>query len=202
MARYGVIKAKGMAEALKVSVQQQIDSNVTTVIGYLGEGSSKDLQSNWDSPFEGDSAGQNASRVGGGIQTASQSTEQGGLTTVSSFNSTQAWTGNAPMTFNIVMVFKAYDDPKNEVNNAIMALEEMASPELNSSIVLGRTPQSVTLNIGRTNLYQDIVIESVSSELDAPKTQDGYFLSNTVTLTLTAKNVINRSIIKSTFKGS
>jgi hypothetical protein len=202
MARYGVIKAKGIAEALKVTVQQQIESNVNTVIGYLGEGSSKDLQSNWDSPFEGDSAGQNASRVGGGVQTATQGDEQGGLTTVSSFNSTQAWSGNAPMTFNIVMIFKAYDDPKNEVNNAIMALEEMASPELNNSLVGGRTPQSVTLNIGRTNIYTDIVIESVSSELDAPKTKEGYFLENTVTLTLTAKNVINRSKIKSTFKGS
>lgn len=200
MNRYGVINDSSIAEALKVSVQQQIEDDVTTVIGYLGEGSSKDLQSNWDSPFEGDSAGQNASRVSGGAQTLSSDERNGGLTSVSSFNSTQVWSGNAPMTFNVVMLLKASNDPKNEVNNAIMALERMASPELNEGFVGGRTPQSITLNIGRTNLYKDIVIESVSSELDAPKTEEGYFLSNTVTLTLTAKNVINRSKIQSTFK--
>jgi len=199
MARYGVINDNSISEALKVSVQQQIEGDVTTVIGYLGEGSSKDLQSNWDSPFEGDSAGQNASRVAGGVQTLTQGENNAGLTSVSSFNSKQVWSGNAPMTFNVVMVFKASSDPKNEVNNAIMALERMASPELNENFVGGRTPQSITLNIGRTNLYTDIVIESVSSELDASKTDEGYFLSNTVTLTLTAKNVINRSRIQSTF---
>lgn len=198
--RYGVINDKTLSQVLKVTITQRVGDRSVAVVGYLGEGSSKEFQSNWESPFEGDTVGGQAQRLAGGAQALSQSQTNGGLTSVSGFNSKQIWSGNAPMTMNLTLEFKAISDPLNEVNRAIMELERMASPELNDYMMLGRTPQSVCVDVGRTNVYKDMLIESVSSELDATKTKDGLFLSNTVTLSLTARNVINRSKINETFR--
>ncbi|MBU2968787.1 hypothetical protein KO527_05415 [Pseudoalteromonas sp. C2R02] len=196
MESFGVGADAEVSDAYKVFITQEVDGRSVTVVGYIGEGSATELTAAWDSPFAEDSAGASFSKAGGAIQSISQDEQDGGLTSVSTWNSQQVWSGNSPISHNFTLYLKAYADANREVDLAIKELKKMASPELNSNMIGGRTPQVVTLNIGRQRIYQNIVIETVGHEEDAPKTPDRFFTRNTVTLSLQAKGVVNRSQIR------
>ena len=78
------------------------------------------------------------------------------------------WEGQQPPEFNLVIDFMATTNAQLEVNAAITALLKMESPELNNVAPFGRRPETVTLNIGRNIALTDVVIKSVSYQLDAP----------------------------------
>ena len=192
----GAIMADGISPLMKAYIKSSEDM----VVGYIGEGSSAELSSLWQSPFEDKAMGsmlgaisEAASSLAGIVQTSS------GYTSKSRFNSTLVWEGQQPPEFTLVLDFLATSSAKIEVNDAITSLLKMASPELNDIMPFGRVPEAVTINIGRNVMLTNVVIKSVSYQLDAPRTSEGYFTHNTVTLQCSGNTSINRSNISSVF---
>ena len=188
MATVGV-RDKSLSDRLMVFIQGSAD----TVCAALGEGATRDLQANWDSPFEQDNPGGVMEKTGGVLQAVSD------VTSRTTFNSTQVWNGNVPHTFNLPLVFYALRDAYSEVQAAIIALEQMASPEVNAAIPGGRIPETVSVKVGRMILYPECHIEQISTDLSGPISRDGYPLRAMVNLTLQTKVSLNRSDIASSF---
>lgn len=188
----GVSKSLGISQHLKVYITQVVDGVSTTVVGFIGEGASKTLTSNWTPPFESDTLGNAA-----GVEKAAGLMQAGtGATSVTTHNSIMVWEGTTPPTLSIPVYFQAYADAKKEVDDAIMALEAMASPQLSAIPLKGRTPQLVAIDVGRRFKIPNALITEVSSELDVPRTKDGHMARNTVTLSITPDRTVNASDIK------
>ncbi|HAR44978.1 MAG TPA: hypothetical protein DCS05_02080 [Nitrospiraceae bacterium] len=164
------------------------------VVGLIGPGTSRQLQSNWNSPFEQSSVGSAYEKTAGLVQ------QMTGLTSVSHINGEQIWDGNRPESANLVLIFYALTDPVKEVMQALAALESMASPQVKALAPGGRIPQTVTLNIGRVSLFTEMVIESIPSPLDGPKDSEGRLLKAEVNITLQTKNMYNASDIPRTWR--
>ena len=195
-----VICGANVADGISPLMKAYIISSEDMVIGYLGEGSSAELTSLWQSPFEDKAMGS----VLGAISEATSALTGvaqviSGRTTKSRLNSTLVWEGQQPPEFTLVLDFLAMSNAKTEVNDAITTLLKMASPELNDVALFGRIPEAVTINIGRNVMLTNVVIKSVSYQLDAPRTSEGYFTHNTVTLQCSGNTSINRSNISSVF---
>jgi len=170
------------------------------VCGVTGEGTSKEIQANWESPFEGESAGSKIGAVTGGVAQVVT-----GRTTITTFQSRQVWGGNRPTQFNLVLQFYALSDPQTEVMDALVELEKMASPQLNdmapvgfsrNGATTGRIPGTVMINIGRNAIYPDCVIESISVPLDKEVDKNGLFIRAEVNLSIQTMQMINRSEIR------
>lgn len=188
--------------SLSERLMATIVSPVGSVRGLMGQGVTRELTANWDSPFEQDSAGGIYERTGGIAQIGSGellSDSGSGLTSKSTMNSMQVWNGNHPHTFNLPLVFYALTDAYSEVQAAIIALEQMAAPEVSGYTPGGRIPGFVSLCVGRSILYPECHIELVSSDISGPKSRDGYPLRAEVTLTVQTKAMLNRSEIPSSF---
>jgi hypothetical protein len=204
---YGVSDKDGVSRFLKASIYHQVTSE--TVIGYIGTGTTRQLQSNWQSPFEQANVGSLLSKTAGVLQTFI------GATSITTFSSTQVWDGNRPLSFNLNLVFIAMSDPKNEVMEPLRLLEEFASPELknlmpvDSDDVLvklgkvfggggkeedatGRIPGMVNLNIGDRMLIPDCVIENITTPLDKERDSNGNLLRAEVSLSIATKTMLNR----------
>ncbi|MEL7698457.1 MULTISPECIES: hypothetical protein [Pantoea] len=150
----------------------------------------------WESPFANDSLGGVAGAVSaaggklaGGVQAVSGSTSK------SDFNSLLIWEGQQPPEFSIVVDLMATMNAKVEVMDAIMTLQQMASPELNAALPGGRRPLPVIMDVGRRLKLMDVVIRSVGYQLDAPRTAEGHYTHNTVTLQCSGLSVQNQSDI-------
>ena len=187
----------------------------TCVVGVIGAGTSKELTANWQSPFEGDAVGSKSQKAGGLLQSnvageltgGALSTE--GMTSITSLNSRQVWSGNQPHAFNLAVQFHALSDPKTEVEDAIQELEMMASPELKAMLPVGgqtatgnsvgRVPGEVWLNIGRNVMIGPCVITNVSVPLDGPRSRDGYLMSALVNIGVQSYEMLNRSQIPGTY---
>lgn len=164
-----------------------------TVVGIIGEGSSRELTALWESPFENDTPGSMFAKGAGLAQIET------GKTSKSLLNTTQVWSGTTPHNFNLVLEFYAVSDAYNAVQAAVIELEKCAAPEMNEKTPLGRIPQSVTVRVGKQIIYPECVITSVSRELDGPISQDGYPLRGSVTLQLQTVTTVNQSDIAGTF---
>ncbi|HHN6986162.1 TPA: hypothetical protein ACRPDD_004114 [Escherichia coli] len=200
MGEIAVICGAIMADGISPLMKAYIKSSEDMVVGYIGEGSSAELTSLWQSPFEDKAMGS----VLGAISEATSALTGvaqviSGRTTKSRLNSTLVWEGQQPPEFTLVLDFLAMSNAKTEVNDAITTLLKMASPELNDVALFGRIPEAVTINIGRNVMLTNVVIKSVSYQLDAPRTSEGYFTHNTVTLQCSGNTSINRSNISSVF---
>lgn len=183
------VRDKSLSDRLMVFIQ----GGAGTVCAVLGEGATRDLQANWDSPFEQDNLGSVREKTGAVAQVALD------VTSKTTFNSIQVWNGNAPHTFNLPLVFYALRDAYSEVQAAIIALEQMASPEVNAILPGGRLPEVVSVKVGRMILYPECHIEQISTDLSGPISRDGYPLRAMVNLTLQTKVSLNRSDIASSF---
>lgn len=175
----------------------------TVVCGVIGDGTSKEIQANWNSPFEGESVGSKAQIAGGLLQSGAVDFVPGvnmeGVTSISTMQSRQVWGGNRPTQFNIVLQLYALSDPQTEVIDALVALEEMASPQVNKQTPGGRIPSPVTINIGRNAIYTDCVIESLSVPLDKEKDADGQLIRAEVNLQIQTMQMLNRSDVAPTY---
>ena len=188
---YGASPSDGVSPYLKAFIV----SGDLTVTGYIGQGASLQIASMWTSPFEGDNAGSIA-----GFETAANIGQSvSNTTSVFRWNSLMVWQGAQPPSINLPLEFLAIYDPSIEVDGAIKALCAMASPELKDVEPLGRRPEVCVINIGRRFILADVVIQDVSYNLDAPRTSDGYFASNTVNLQLSGMAVQNRSEVQGLF---
>lgn len=178
------------------------------VCGVTGEGTSKEIQANWDSPFEGESIGSKLAKTGGALQSGildeyagaiGINTNVKGFTSINTFQSRQVWGGNRPTQFNVVLQLYALSDPQNEVMNALIELEKMASPQVNDKTPGGRVPGAVTINIGRNAVYPDCILESVSMPLGKEISKDGLFIRAEVNLAIQTMQMQNRSDIPSRY---
>lgn len=190
----GMARDDGISQYLKVSIAQ----GGVTVIGYIGDGASKQLSNFWQNPFEGDTLGQ----AGGAGSKVADLTQVGtDMTSKTVMNTAIVWEGISPHELTLPIYFKAYSNAKTEVNDAIMYLEKFASPELNENLVgAGVIPQLCEVNIGRRLLLTRCQIKDVSSELDAPRDSNGYMTRNTVQLSITMDRMTNRSEIQNLYK--
>lgn len=188
----GAIMPDGISPYMKV----YFTSDTDMVVGYLGQGSSANLAAQWESPFENSSVGgvlgaisQYGQKLAGGAQVLTD------MTTKTAFESRLVWAGQMPPEFTIIVDLMATVNAEIEVNAAISTLLQMASPQLNNFSPLGRPPATVTLDIGRRLKLMDVVIKDVSYELDAPRTIDGFYTHNKVTLQCSGNDMVNKSDI-------
>jgi len=191
----------------KVSPYQKcwIKQGNTCVVGIIGEGTSRELQANWNSPFESDSVGSQFQKTGGILQSGELVEGTRGMTSITTLASRQVWEGNQPLAFNISLLLYALVDGKREVDDAIQALYQFISPEVRaispvgSNGAMGRIPSSVYVNIGRNAVYGPCVIENISDPLDAPRYQDGYLSSSLLNITIQSEAMLNRSDVPRMF---
>ena len=178
------------------------DGSPTLVCGVIGEGSTLELQSNWDSPFEQDNPGSFFEKVGGIVQVAF------GVTSKTTLNSAQVWNGNRPITITLTLLLYALSNPRTEVEAAITALKEFASPEVNANLpvtisktdgkagvsgVMGRIPGTVSLSVGRNFIYPEMIIESISEPLDTVRDKQGNRIRAAISLTMQTDVMISKS---------
>jgi len=180
-----------VSDYLKVT----LTSEDYSVVGYIGEGAAMNITSNWDTPLSMDNIGS----LAGLSATANLSQVTTDKTSVMRWNSLQVWEGGMAPTFSVPMELFAWQEPRTEVQGAIMALLAMISPELNDTTPGGRRPFSVTLDLGRRIKITDVVIQSVDYDLSAPRTREGYFTRNTVTLQMTGMSALNRTDVPNLF---
>lgn len=186
---------------LKAWIQQ----GTTLVCGVIGEGSTAELQSNWDSPFEQDNPGSFFEKTGGLLQNLT------GQTSKTTLNSAQVWNGNRPITINLTLLLYALSNPRTEVEAAITALKGFASPEVNanSPVTLdangsaggitanvGRIPGTVSLSVGRNFIYPKMIIESIGEPLDTVRDKQGNRIRAAINLTLQTDVMINQTQMK------
>lgn len=181
----------------------------------IGQGTSRQLQANWNSPFEQSSIGSVFEKTAGLVQLKT------GRTALTTLNSEQIWEGNRPTTFNLVLQFYALADAFNEVMRPLAALEAMASPQVNAGIPLdiekaagnilnavtgesqgfdvgdatGRLPPALTLNIGRNAVMTNCRIESMDTPLDKERDRNGHLIRAEVSLQIATKAMLNASDI-------
>lgn len=193
MALYGV-QDESISEHLKIWVKQ----GDIQVAGIIGPGTSKTLTAKWNNPLMQSSLG----NVPGAANAAALLQASTGNTSLSTLNTVQTWEGNESTTFNLNMIFIAQSDAVNEVMKALQALEEFASPEVNSLQPGGRIPQTVSICIGMKLAITDCVIESISMPLDKERDKDGNLIRAEVTLNVTTKKMKNQSEVAATWSSS
>lgn len=214
MQRYGCSDTDGISPFLKVAVTTE--DGALQVMGYIGDGAAWAMVSSWESPFEGNSLG-SISGVGTAANVA-QAADWGvladklpdsfksalgieananlsGMTSISSLTSMMVWQGGRPPALSLPIHFVAREDAAQEVQGALMALNQMISPELSAVTPGGRRPRNVIVNVGRMVALTGCVIQAVNMELDAPRTIDGYFTHNTVQLEISGSVLLNGSVI-------
>lgn len=175
------------------NVSQYLKAQLTTedyaVTGYISQGAAMNITSNWETPLSMDNIGS----LAGLSATANLGQVATNETSIMRWNSLQVWEGGTAPTFTLPLSFYAWVDAAVEVQGAIMALQAMISPELNDTSPRGRRPYACVLDLGRRIKITDVIIQSVDVELDAPRTREGYFLRNTVSLQLSGMSALNRS---------
>ena len=192
----GMTREDGFNNSLKVYIEGKVEGHGTiTVVGYIGEGATMSLTSQWTPPFANDNLGDSSylGKTSDTVQAAS------GATSKSVLNSLLNWEGIEPPALNLPIHLKAFRNAKTEVEDAIMYLQMMQSPELNHAAPLGRVPSTVDVTIGRKLKLLECVILDVTDELDSSKTKDGYRTENTVQLQLQRKMILNSSEIPSIY---
>lgn len=194
----GMHSGDGVSAALKVYIEADLQElGQVTVIGYIGKGATMSISSHWTTPFANDNLG-NSSYLNNRVSDYGQASTD--LTSKSVLNSILNWEGVEPPAINLPIYFKAFRNPKGEVEDAIKYLQMMESPELAKAVTLGRIPTTVDVTIGRKIKLPKCVILDVTDELDSPRNRDGYRTENMVQLQLQRKNILNRSEIPSIYK--
>jgi hypothetical protein len=210
VAASGINTAGNNDPAVSDYLKTWIKQGDLAVCGVTGEGTAKEITCNWDSPFEGEDLG---SKMKMTSSIAQYYTKQ---TTVTTLNTAQIWNGNRPTQFSLNLIFYALRDAQKEVMDALMYLEQMASPQLDAAMPFsvegnlsegysfnaGRIPGLVTISIGRKAIYPDCVIESISQPLDKEVTSDGLLVRAEVQMQVSTSVVPNRDKISQFYSGS
>lgn len=192
--------AKNISQYLKCYITQKIGGDEITVVALMSEQCEVSIRNMWESPFAGDGIGNSGTldRLSGLTQVYTEKTMKTQL------NSQMVWEGAEPPQVQIELKFLAYEDAKHEVDLPINYLMQFSSASLNSGLPistdasLGRVPSAATFNIGR-KMIAPLLISDVAYNLNAPKTKDGFFAYNTVTLTVSMARMVNRSEIPTVF---
>lgn len=182
---------------LKAWIKQTKKGMSTLVTGLIAEGTSKEIVSNWQSPFEGESLGGHFQKIGGLIKVLTGTD----FTTQPSLASEQVWQGNQPHAFTLALTFYALTNPAIEVTGAIDALEQMMLPELNLTGIgyedgmFGKDPGVVTVCIAGKQIKTDCVLTNLSVPLDRQRTKEGHLIRADVNLMIESKQMLNYSVL-------
>ncbi|HCG7330482.1 hypothetical protein P3551_21050 [Vibrio parahaemolyticus] len=199
--RVGAPDDDGISEYNKCRISQFIGGTEVMVTAYMTEECMMTFQALWESPFEGDSLGD----VAAINKTASLAQAINETTSKTVLNSQQVWQGNEPPEISLTLRLHAYTNAKIEVDDPIKYLCQMISPELQHLAPIssdgfgGRIPADAAFNIGR-KFQIPMRISEVSFNANAPKTNQGNFAYNTVTVVAAPKTMINKSQIPNIFK--
>jgi hypothetical protein len=214
----------------------QIDGSV--VIAPATDGNIE-LTGNWQSPFEQSGVDGRAPAISQGLQTgvldsyiepilgkgsgdsllsrlssslSEVSREGQGRSGMTKLNSTQVFTGAAPIKFPITLHFRAFDNPEREVHAPIdqlarwtLARELSVSGSIVSAIqnlsqgqgvlkalLPSLAPQMVALRYGRYT-FAPLVIESMSHPITGPRTSDGALLNVSVQVALASLTALDQN---------
>ncbi len=200
---------------------------------------SMEIAQNWQSPFEGAGiessfpalAQMSQSGMFAGVLHAIGENLQGqareavgalrnqaeklvGRSGVTKLNSTQVWSGAQPLKIQITALFKAYRDPKAEVEMPIRQLQEWAAPQelakdgvaaefIREKKLLTLMPSLVPKCIGfiyKNRIFSPMVIESISDPLDAPIDSNGNRIHASIQLTLCSLTAVDRKDWTNTYR--
>lgn len=174
----GVPDGDGVSPFYKTFFTQEIKGvGQVTVAGYTSSEVRIELNQLWNSPFAGDTAG-NAGSMQKTAQIGQAFSDQ---TTKTLWNSKMVYDGTEAIEFSVQIELVAESDAKREVNDPIMYLMMMSSPNENNTLPTLQRPQPVTMDLGR-KIKADVYIKNVGFDEHAPKTKEGYYTSNTVTI--------------------
>lgn len=179
---------------VKCYLIQEFGGEFSSVCGVIGEGTTKEIVANWESPFEDSSIGSMFKKVGGAIQKITDATS------ISTLSSTQVWGGNEPYLIDLELIFYALSDPWKEVEGALKALEKMIAPEVNKISPLGRVPQPVMIELGSKMSLPDAYMKSLSIPLGVERNSEGRMVRATVNLQIGSINMQNRSDIDAMYQ--
>lgn len=196
-----------------------------------------EITANWQSPFEQSGAETKAPAIAGMLQTGAllsyveaifgKGSQDGlaaqivqrvqeftdsaaGRSGMTKLNSTQVFTGAAPIKFSLTLLFRAFDNPTEEVRSPVDQLAQWVLAQqlaANGSIAQGITnlrdgqgplkallpsvaPQMVALRYGGYT-WAPLVIESMSKPLTVPRTLDGEPLHETVQLSVASLTALD-----------
>lgn len=145
------------------------------------------FHSTWDSPFGKSSVGDIASKLFGGrvsAETIDSAVGAAGFGSKLKAQSAQIWTGSSPMQFSFNMKFNAIDNTEAEIKDRHRALLKLAAPSEAfgaGSLQILRAPgptiadaainpansRCIDLRVGNYLFLRNVVITSVSSDVDA-----------------------------------
>lgn len=191
----GVPDGDGVSPFYKTFFTQEIKGvGQVTVAGYTSSEVRVELNQLWNSPFEGDTAG-NAGATQKISQIGQAYSDQ---TTKTLWNSKMVYEGTEAIEFSVQIELVAESDAKREVNDPIMYLMMMSSPNESSVTPFLQRPQSVVMDLGR-KIKAEVYIKSVGFDERAPKTKEGYYVSNTVTIQCTMDGAVDSAKIPKMF---
>lgn len=181
------------------------------VCGLIGQGTTRSIAAEWDAPLTDTNLGSQPELQ----KTAAVLQTLGGMTSITTFSTTQIWNGNKPLKFNLVLEFFAKNDAVSQVMDALQMLEEFASPQVNAKSPVdfkrvftgdisgsaGRAPGSVSIDLGRKMIYANCVIESVNIGVDKEKDKSGNLIRAQATLDVQTQTMLNASDIAGTWRG-
>lgn len=167
-----------------------ISDGDTTICGVYGPGTSMEISSNCSQPFEDMTPGSAMKTAGAGLQAAT------GKTMVKALNTRQVWQGNAPTQFNVELQLYALQDPDIEVMQPLTALESFIAPDVDRFWGVGEIAKALQIDIGRMNIYQFLVLNSVSIPFDKETDLKGRFVRCTVNLALSTMTMITKDMLK------
>lgn len=174
---------------------------------------------NWQSPFENTGAESSFPAITAMLQTGaltpflnkaglgeskfSKTIESfAGKSGVSKLNSTQAFTGMPPVKIQAVALFRAWSDPKIEVEAPFDQLMQWSLPEkmaedgtilsmMNGEMLPSTIPVCISMTYkGRT--YEPLVIESISHPMGSPVDKNGDHVELLIPLTLCTLTALDR----------
>ena len=137
-----------------------------------------------------------------------------GRSGVTKLNSTQVFSGMPPVKIQVTALFKAYRDPKSEVEMPIRTLQQWALPlELAKDGVMAEfisdadpltlMPSKVPRCIGfiyKNRIFSPMVIESISDPLDAPIDRKGNRIHATLQMTLCSLTALDKNDWRDTYQ--
>lgn len=141
-----------------------------------------------------------------------------GKTGITKLNSTQVFTGSPPVKFSITLLFRAWDNPKREVEECLDLLMKWAMPRkladsggwalrgLQEAITAAKggdasaldwiLPSQVPQLVGmlyKNRTYKPLVIENVGVPLSSPVDANGDFVDLKIPITLASLTALDRN---------
>lgn len=141
-----------------------------------------------------------------------------GRTGITKLNSTQIFTGMAPIRFTFNIHFRAFADPQSEVEAPVNQLIYWAAPKKLSSDSIVKRVSSVDGTVGgylkallpslaptmiafqyKTYTFAPLVIESIGDPITAPIASNGYHTEKMIPVTICSLTALDRDDFKAIF---